>query len=354
MSEILYSTIILVVKNPTSKVKRNAIFTTVKLSHKRQKPFNNNIAAPVVLTKLSATWTEDQPCVLHQISLTVMANQLLIVTGSVGSGKSSLLMAIQREIPIIGGAIGTRGRIAYVSQLPWIFSGTVRDNILFDRPLDETRYHTVLEVCDLNKDIKVFPYEDLCIVGQRGVRLSGGQRARVSLARAVYSDADIFLLDDPLSAVDAHVGQHIFEKCICGELCNRTRILATHQVQHFHRADKIAVIKEGSIVKEGSYSDLENDGSVLAKWRENIRTSDHIFDKEPMKCLFQPIITDDTESKNMEEDEEDRAVGTVSWRTYWKFFRVGLPVSLIGCLVLVYIVAQGKQHLVQFDYKIHE
>ena len=320
-------------------------FHKSELSHKRQKPFHNNIAAPVVLTKLSASWTEDQPCVLHQISLTVTANQLLIVTGSVGSGKSSLLMAIQREIRIIGGAIGTRGRIAYVSQVPWIFSGTVRDNILFGRPLDETRYHTVLEVCDLKKDIKVFPNEDLCIVGQRGVRLSGGQRARVSLARAVYSDADIFLLDDPLSAVDASVGQHIFEKCICGELSNRTRILATHQVQHLPRADKIAVMREGCIVKKGSYFDIKND-EEFNEMQENIRTVNHTFEKEPMESLYQPIIADDNESKDMEEDEEDRAVGSVSWRTYWKFFRAGLPVSLIGCLVLVYIVTQGKQHLI--------
>ena len=233
-----------------------------------------DVPSSVILTEMSAAWkTEGQPIVLHHISLTVRSKQLFMVTGPVGSGKSSLLMAILREIPIVSGAVEVRGRIAYVSQMPWIFSGTIRDNILFGRHFDESRYQRVLEACDLNKDIKGFPNEDLCIVGQRGVGLSGGQRARVSLARAVYSDADVFLLDDPLSAVDARVGQHIFDKCICGELSNRTRILATHQVQHLPRADKIAVIKEGSIVKQGTYSELDNCG-LFYKLQEKIQTSD--------------------------------------------------------------------------------
>ena len=306
------------------------------------------VPSSVILTEMSAAWkAEGQPLVLHHISLTVRSKQLFMVTGPVGSGKSSLLMAILREIPIVSGPFEVRGRIAYVSQMPWIFSGTIRDNILFGRHFDESRYHRVLEACDLYKDIKGFPNEDLCIVGQRGVGLSGGQRARVSLARAVYSDADVFLLDDPLSAVDARVGQHIFDKCICGELSNRTRILVTHQEQHLPRLDKIAVIKEGRIVKQGTYSELDNCG-LIYKLQEKIQTSDQARYQDNIDPLHRDGVTSNLEGQDMEEDEEDRAVGTVSWRTYWQFFRAGLPAILIGCLGLFCVAGQGTSILLMY------
>jgi ABC-type multidrug transport system fused ATPase/permease subunit len=181
----------------------------------------NETVPYVVLTNISAAWTKDQRSVLHQISLTVRSNQLLMITGPVGSGKSSLLIVIQGEIPMVDGKMERQGRIAYIIQTPWIFSGTVRDNIVFGRGFNEARYQRVLDVCDLHKDINRFANRDESTIGQRGVGLSGGQRARVSLARAVCSDADIFLLDDPLSAVDARVAQHIFDKCIYVESCQR-------------------------------------------------------------------------------------------------------------------------------------
>jgi ABC-type multidrug transport system fused ATPase/permease subunit len=287
----------------------------------------------VVLTNISAAWTKDQRCVLHQVSLTVSSSQLLMVTGSVGSGKSSLLMAILEEIHITKGEMDTQGRIAYVSQIPWIFSGTVRDNIVFGQSFDETRYNRILEICDLHKDIICFPNGDLSIIGQRGVGLSGGQRARVSLARAVYTDVDIFLMDDPLSAVDARVGQHIFDKCICGELSSRIRIVVTHQVQHLPRADKIAVVQEGIII-QGTYSELKDKG-IFFKIQENQKTAKSIYNKEITN-------SDKLANRDMREDEEDRATGIVSWRLYWEFFTVGSPAVLIGCFGLFYAVVQGK------------
>ncbi|KAK3734852.1 hypothetical protein QZH41_005914 [Actinostola sp. cb2023] len=231
--------------------------------------------------------------------------------------------------------------MASVSQIPWIFTGTVRENIIFGKPFDQTRYEKVLEVCDMNPDIHEFPKGDLRVIGQRGVMLSGGQRVRVSIARAVYSDADIFLLDDPLSAVDAKVGQHIFDKCICGELSGKIRILVTHQLQHLHRADEIVVLKEGSVLRRGSFSEMsqhENADHLFANYG-SIETSDS---KEDRKVQ---IITDDKEKDrsrlDLVQEDEDKAIGTVSWRLYWDYFRSGLPSVLVVCLVLFFAAAQG-------------
>ena len=151
---------------------------------------------------------------LRSVSLKATCGQLVGITGSVGSGKTSLLMTFLGELPVFSGQVTCIGKMAYVSQTPWVYSGTVRENIVFGLPFIEEKYNKIVEVCDLGKDITSFPKGDQTEIGQRGVILSGGQRARVSLARALYSDADIYLLDDPLSAVDAKVGKHLFNRCI--------------------------------------------------------------------------------------------------------------------------------------------
>ncbi|KAK3702956.1 hypothetical protein QZH41_002859 [Actinostola sp. cb2023] len=295
------------------------------------------------LLQVSSGWVEDETSsTIHDISLKVESNMLLIVTGPVGSGKSTLLMTMLNEIDVKSGHISSSGKMAYVSQIPWIFTGTVRENILFGKPFDETRYEKVLEVCELNADIHEFPKGDLCVIGQRGVMLSGGQRVRVSLARAVYSDADIFLLDDPLSAVDAKVGQHIFDKCICGELSGKIRILVTHQLQHLHRADEIVVLEEGFITRKGSFSEMSEDETfdqIFANY-SSIETSDskqgrtvHIIEHEKDKGRRR---------RDLVQEDEDKAIGTVSWRLYWGYFRFGLPSVLIVCLFLFFAAAQAS------------
>ncbi|KAK3702953.1 hypothetical protein QZH41_002858 [Actinostola sp. cb2023] len=291
----------------------------------------------------SGWWVEDETSsTIHDISLKVESNMLLIVTGPVGSGKSTLLMTMLSEIPVKSGHISSSGKMAYVSQIPWIFTGTVRENIIFGKPFDQTKYEKVLEVCDLNRDIHEFPKGDLCVIGQRGVMLSGGQRVRVSLARAVYSDADIFLLDDPLSAVDAKVGQHIFDKCICGELSRKIRILVTHQLQHLHRADEIVVLKEGSILRRGSFGELREDENVEHMFANHGRneTSDSKEDRNDV-----PVIKDEKEKDrsrlDLVQEDEDKAIGTVSWRLYWDYFRSGLPSVLVVGLFLFFAAAQA-------------
>ena len=195
------------------------------------------------------------------ITLTVRKGEMLAITGAVGSGKSSLLTAILRELPLRTGALSIQGKVAYVPQIPWVFSGTVRENILFGLPFLEERFQRVVHVCGLAKDLSDFTRGDLTEIGQRGASLSGGQKARVGLARAVYSNADIYLLDDPLSAVDTKVGRQLFHSCILGELSGRIRLLATHQLQYLKNVSRIAVIEKGSIAYDGSYDELKAKGA---------------------------------------------------------------------------------------------
>lgn len=196
--------------------------------------------------------------VLSNINLDLQAKKLALITGPVGCGKSTLLLTLLEELIPTTGEIERRGEIVYVPQTAWVFSGTVRENILFSKPFDEERYKQTLEVCDLAKDIERLPNGDETMLGERGASLSGGQKARVNLARAVYADADIYLLDDPLSAVDAKVGKHIFEKCISEMLGDKIRVLVTHQLQYLKNADYVMILDtKGTVEHEGAYSQLQ-------------------------------------------------------------------------------------------------
>ncbi|KAG9508804.1 Multidrug resistance-associated protein 4, partial [Fragariocoptes setiger] len=195
---------------------------------------------------------------LRNITMSVKPGQLLIIVGRVGSGKTSVLMSLLGELPITSGKIVIRGKMSYSAQEAWIFSGTIRDNVLFGRDFDVERYKKVLKVCALDRDIELFPHGDDTLVGERGVSLSGGQKARVNLARALYYDTDIYLLDDPLSAVDAAVAKHIFENCIRGFLRDKAVILVTHQLQFAKSADasvKLLLLDDGKQMSYGKYAD---------------------------------------------------------------------------------------------------
>lgn len=194
-------------------------------------------------------------CALRNVTYSVRGGELMIIVGRVGSGKSSVLMSILGELPLASGKMNIRGKISYAAQEAWIFAGTVRENVLFGKPFDAKRYADVLRVCSLDKDIKLFPQGDETVVGERGVSLSGGQRARINLARAVYYDADIYLLDDPLSAVDTVVAKHIFNECVCGYLKDKAVILATHQTQFVKQETKVLFLQEGRQISCKSYSD---------------------------------------------------------------------------------------------------
>ncbi|XP_030210095.1 multidrug resistance-associated protein 4-like isoform X2 [Gadus morhua] len=229
-------------------------------------PKNTNVFcqpkdASVIIQELVCYWDKNQDAPsLQKISLSVGSRQLVAVIGPVGAGKSSLLSAILGELPLDKGVVKVKGQLTYACQQPWVFPGTIRDNILFGKELDPAKYEKVLRACALKRDMELLPDGDLTLIGDRGATLSGGQKARVNLARAVYQDADIYLLDDPLSAVDGEVGRHLFEKCICGILKDKPRILVTHQLQYLKVADQILVLKEGNVVAQGGYTDLQRSG----------------------------------------------------------------------------------------------
>lgn len=195
---------------------------------------------------------------LRNITLSVKSKSLTAVVGRVGQGKSSLLNAIIGEMYKQEGTICVRSRIAYVPQQAFIINATVRENIVFGNLFDQERYRRVLWACGLDPDLDLLPAGDMTEIGERGINLSGGQKQRVSLARATYDNADIYLLDDPLSAVDAHVDRHIWENLVGpdGLLKDKTRILVTHGIHHLDLVDQIVVMKDGEIAELGRYEEL--------------------------------------------------------------------------------------------------
>uniref|UniRef100_A0A8B9HMQ8 ATP-binding cassette sub-family C member 5 n=1 Tax=Astyanax mexicanus TaxID=7994 RepID=A0A8B9HMQ8_ASTMX len=191
-----------------------------------------------------------------KVALTRLKGNLLGVCGNVGSGKTSLISSILEQMHLKSGSVSANGTFAYVSQQAWIFHGSVRDNILMGEPFDQERYDRVIHACCLAPDLAILPFGDQTEIGERGLNLSGGQKQRVSVARAVYSNRDIFLLDDPLSAVDAHVGKHIFEECIKKELKGKSVILVTHQLQYLEFCDEVLLLEGGEIKEAGTHRAL--------------------------------------------------------------------------------------------------
>ena len=197
---------------------------------------------------------------LKELALHFPPGQLTMIAGAVGSGKSSLLSALLGELRSVGGAkAGVSGRVGYVAQTAFVLNETLRENILFGRPMDEDRYEAVLEACTLLPDLKILPGGDMTQIGEKGVNLSGGQKARIALARACYAQADVLLLDDPLSAVDAHVGKHLFRHVLGprGLLAGTTRILVTHQTQFLPLCDLVVIMDGGRVACSGSYAELK-------------------------------------------------------------------------------------------------
>jgi ATP-binding cassette subfamily C (CFTR/MRP) protein 4 len=189
----------------------------------------------------------EKNAVLNDVSLEASSGELVGIAGADGSGKSTLLQVILKEIEPTTGFVDVKGAVSYAVQEAWIFSASVRQNILFGEEMDLEKYQKVIRVCALEEDLSLFPHGDQTLVGERGVMLSGGQKARISLARAVYRDADIYLLDDPLSAVDAHVAEHIFNECFLNYLKNKSVVLVTHQVKYLSKVNQVYFIENGKL-----------------------------------------------------------------------------------------------------------
>ncbi|KAH7827869.1 putative Multidrug Resistance Associated Protein (MRP) [Monocercomonoides exilis] len=283
---------------------------------------------------------------LSDIELKVKKGELLMVVGAVGSGKSSLLAAISGDIEKGGNDVEVRnnekndnekgnetmkkeakvkvkGKLSVFSQIPWIFSGTCKENILFDNEMIDDRYNECVSVCCLDPDFAVFGAGDETAIGEKGINMSGGQKARLQLARCVYSDADVVLLDDPLSAVDANVGKKLFEDCIVGLLKEKrkaTVILATNQVQYADKVDNVVVMEGGRILARGTKKELEDIGIDLMKleseWRKKTENEknkesekdeemENIKDNEKMKS--EEMERNEQQTENTTEGREEEA-----------------------------------------------
>ena len=321
------------------------------ISARKLEAISQHTSPTVILENVSCSWSQmSEFPALQNVSLDATNGHFVGITGPVGSGKTTLLMSMLGEIPISSGRISCIGKMAYVSQMPWVYSGTLRENIVFGRHFVEEKYSKVIQVCDLEKDIERFTKGDLTEIGQRGVILSGGQRARVSLARAIYSDADIYLLDDPLSAVDAKVGKHLFEKCIKEFLGGQIRILVTHQLQFLKQVDKIVVLQNGSVMCQGTYIRiLENNKRIFSSpseakedfsWEKGDQQMITVFSEDTYESIA--AAKAERERVDLKDEEEDRMIGSVKWWLYWKYFRAALPKTLIASLAVFFAVVQGK------------
>ncbi|KAF1663325.1 Multidrug resistance-associated protein 1, partial [Aptenodytes patagonicus] len=233
-------------------------------------------------------WSKEiSPC-LRRIDLTVPQGSLLAVVGQVGAGKSSLLSALLGELEKTDGCVTMKGTAAYVPQQAWIQNASVEDNILFGKEMDETWFNRVIDACALQPDLESFPAGQKSEIGEKGINISGGQKQRVNLARAVYQKASIYLLDDPLSAVDAHVGQHIFEHVLGrnGLLKDKTRVLVTHTINILPQVDNIVLLVDGTISEIGSYQELFQRNGAFAEFLHS-----HIAAEEKAGAGF-PAIGD--------------------------------------------------------------
>ncbi|XP_045532540.1 multidrug resistance-associated protein 1 isoform X2 [Pieris brassicae] len=249
---------------------------------------------PLSIENCNFSWGDTPEPILKNINLQVPKGHLVAVVGAVGSGKSSLLSALLGEMYKTSGRINTFGTFAYVPQQAWIQNATLQDNILFGNSLDKGKYNNVINMCALKPDFEMLPGGDQTEIGEKGINLSGGQKQRVSLARAVYCDADNYFLDDPLSAVDSHVGKHIFDKVIGpnGLLQNKTRVWVTHQVSYLAQTDLVVVLRDGEVSEVGTYQQLLEKKGAFAEFLLN-----HLSDAERTSPEELDEIKQDLESK---------------------------------------------------------
>ncbi|XP_075974237.1 multidrug resistance-associated protein 1-like [Anticarsia gemmatalis] len=229
---------------------------------------NPNESDQILVEEGNFSWDDDAEPLLQNINVHIPRGSLVAVVGAVGSGKSSLLAALLGEMNKVSGRVNIKGVTSYVAQQSWIQNATVQNNILFGKTLDRNKYSQIIEACALKSDLDILVGGDQTEIGEKGINLSGGQKQRVSLARAVYYDADNYFLDDPLSAVDSHVGKHIFDKVIgpSGLLKNKTRVWVTHNVSYLAQTDLVLVLRDGHVSEAGTYQQLLEKKGAFAEF----------------------------------------------------------------------------------------
>ncbi|XP_004491490.1 ABC transporter C family member 3-like [Cicer arietinum] len=331
-------------------------------------PGSSDTAIEVVDGNFSWDLSSTNPT-LQNINVRVSHGMKVAVCGTVGSGKSTLLSCVLGEVPKISGILKVCGTKAYVAQSPWIQSGKIEDNILFGKDMDRERYEKVLEACSLKKDLEILSFGDQTVIGERGINLSGGQKQRIQIARALYQDADMYLFDDPFSAVDAHTGSHLFKECLLGYLSSKTVVYITHQVEFLPTADLILVMKDGKITQSGKYADLLNIGTdfmeLVGAHREalsTLETLDGGKESNEINTLEQDVsisvsVAHDVKEKETIKDEqndkgepkgqlvqeEEREKGKVGFSVYWKYITTAYGGALVPFILLAQILFQFLQ-----------
>nr|XP_037855563.1 ATP-binding cassette sub-family C member 8 isoform X15 [Chlorocebus sabaeus] len=346
------------------------------------------------------TWTPDGIPTLSNITIRIPRGQLTMIVGQVGCGKSSLLLAALGEMQKVSGAvfwssslpdsetgedpsperetatgsdIRKRGPVAYASQKPWLLNATVEENIIFESPFNKQRYKMVIEACSLQPDIDILPHGDQTQIGERGINLSGGQRQRISVARALYQHANVVFLDDPFSALDIHLSDHLMQAGILELLRDdkRTVVLVTHKLQYLPHADWIIAMKDGTIQREGTLKDFQrSECQLFEHWKTLMNRQDQELEKEtvterkatePPQGLSRTMSSRDGLLQDEEEEEEEAAESDeddnlssvlhqraeIPWRACAKYL------SSAGILLLSLLVfSQLLKHmvLVAIDY----
>jgi ATP-binding cassette subfamily C (CFTR/MRP) protein 2 len=284
----------------------------------------------------------DSIAILKNINITINKGELVMIIGETGCGKSSLLNAILNNMLILNkheAKIVTNGRVSYVSQTPWIQNDTVINNILFNHPYDEDKYNRIIEICELLPDFQILCGGDRTELGSRGANLSGGQRSRISVARALYGEGDIYILDDPFSSLDAQVSENIMKKAIVRHLSGKTRILVTHSYQHLHWADRIVLMKEGEINWQGTYKQfteisISND-YVSIKGNSSSRRQS--FNEDMSVIALNKAASQNFELKRTTKEEEQEE-GSVKMSIYYTYIKqmggICIFLIVIFCLIM--------------------
>jgi ATP-binding cassette subfamily C (CFTR/MRP) protein 4 len=291
----------------------------------------------IFLKNISAQWSAREE-VLSDVNFSAEVGELVGIAGRAGSGKSTLLQVILKELEPTRGRVDVEMNISYAPQEPWIFSASVKQNILFGEELDESRYLKVMRMCALERDLSVFPFGDNTLVGERGVMLSGGQKARIGLARAVYRNAEIYLLDDPLSAVDGHVADHIFKECLLKFLRNKCLVLVTHQVHFLKTANKIYFLSNGKMIPGGK-------SELLESLEEKLKTNTNTTALEELPAL--------NYNYQLEVKEDEGKAGN-SYKSYCLAGGKGMTGLVLMLFVLVQILSNMVDGFVAFWVNIHQ
>lgn len=335
-------------KPPHSPKQTKEAVKAQKKAQKAKAKHNEDDQAAVSSPDTSSTVEEEEPFKLRGIDLTIGRNELLAVIGTVGSGKSSLLAALAGDMRRTNGELIMGASRAFCPQYAWIQNATVKENIVFGKEFKSSWYNQIIDACALRPDLEMLPNGDRTEIGERGITVSGGQKQRLNIARAIYFDADIVLMDDPLSAVDAHVGRHIMDNAICGLLKQKCRILATHQLHVLNRCDRIVWMQDGHIEAVDTFDNLMAHNPGFAKLmatttvEEEEKKEEHASDDE---------IEEDKKRTGKKRGSkrptaalmqtEERAVKSISWNVWLAYVRASGSIWIAPLILILLILSQG-------------